>query len=482
VKKILLNILILITIAGCSEWLELSPPDELVQDEYWKTREDVEAVLMSSYQYLAQMDDLLFQFGELRADMVAPQSPTTNQLMIMQGSLEPDNTLCKWDGFYKVINYANFVLEFLPVAYERDKTFTEYQRQNLEAEALFIRSLSYFYLVRIFKEVPLVLTSSKTDGQDFFLPKSTEQDIISRIKSDLVKARLIAPGDFSDIQNRKGRATKDAINALLADVCLWNFDYEDCIYYCDQLDEEKYPLIPGSQWFTIFYPGNSLESIFEIQYNQGLDQPNNMYDFTYIQKRVIASEYAQEILLPELSQEIIRGEGSFRPQDAIIWKYAGAAADALTFRPSSELRNANWIIYRYSDILLMKAEALSQLDRFDEAMEIVNRIHERALMPALNNPYSVKGTEDIILEERAREFAFEGKRWYDLLRMGRRNNYQRKSDMIEKMIQNVPSTQKLVLASKLNDPNGWYFPIYIDELEANKNLVQNPYYESFISQ
>ena len=49
------------------------------------------------------------------------------------------------------------------------------------------------------------------------------------------------------------------------------------------------------------------------------------------------------------------------------------------------------------------------------------------------------------------------------------------------MIVNVPATQKLVLSSKLNDPNGWYFPIYIDELEANKNLTQNPYYSSFIT-
>jgi hypothetical protein len=83
------------------------------------------------------------------------------------------------------------------------------------------------------------------------------------------------------------------------------------------------------------------------------------------------------------------------------------------------------------------------------------------------------------MEERAREFAFEGKRWFDLLRMGRRNNYARKNDLIEIIIQNVPSNQRLVLGSKLSNPYGWYLPVYNSEMERNKNLVQNPYYEGY---
>jgi starch-binding outer membrane protein, SusD/RagB family len=78
--------------------------------------------------------------------------------------------------------------------------------------------------------------------------------------------------------------------------------------------------------------------------------------------------------------------------------------------------------------------------------------------------------------ERAKELAYEGKRWYDLLRMGRRNNYANKDKLIEILVENVPSTQKLILASKLANPEGWYFPIFSREIEDNVNLVQNPYY------
>ena len=71
----------------------------------------------------------------------------------------------------------------------------------------------------------------------------------------------------------------------------------------------------------------------------------------------------------------------------------------------------------------------------------------------------------------------EGKRWFDLMRMGRRNNYARRSKLIEVIVSNAPPTQKRILAAKLTNPLGWYLPIWEDEIERNKNLVQNPYYD-----
>jgi hypothetical protein len=128
----------------------------------------------------------------------------------------------------------------------------------------------------------------------------------------------------------------------------------------------------------------------------------------------------------------------------------------------------------------MKAEALSQLERFPEALDIINQIRDRAGVPALVIPNSAVAFEDAILDERALELAFEGKRWFDLLRMGRRNDFARKSKLIEIIVSNVPSTQKRILATKLTNPLGWYLPIYESELERNKSLVQNPYYNSLL--
>ena len=80
------------------------------------------------------------------------------------------------------------------------------------------------------------------------------------------------------------------------------------------------------------------------------------------------------------------------------------------------------------------------------------------------------------MQERALELGFEGKRWFDLVRMGRRNDYARKSTLIEIIVSNVPSTQKRILATKLTNPLGWYMPIAETEIERNPNLEQNPYY------
>ena len=209
------------------------------------------------------------------------------------------------------------------------------------------------------------------------------------------------------------------------------------------------------------------------------DQPNSLYDYTYWLDYYLASSKALDRFSREKSKEVRRGEGSLDEVTGKIWKYCGAAGDAATIRSTADLRSANWIVYRYADILLMKAEALSQLGRYDEALQIINLIRSRAGVESLNINQTPEAFEDAILEERALELAYEGKRWFDLLRMGRRDNYRRKSKLIEIIIEKVPTAQRLVLASKLTNPLGWYLPIEDDELERNSNLEQNPFYDDY---
>ena len=479
-KKSIVILVFSVMFASCSDWLEIIPPEGLVQDEYWKTKEDVQAVLMGAYQSFAKLDQNLFLYGEIRADMIKQDANTAaNQRNIIDGNLYPDNQLCNWSEFYSIINYCNFVLKYAPIVQSIDKTFSEYQMKGYMAEALFVRSLAYFYLIRIFKEVPLILEPTESDNVELFPPKLTEEEVLSRIKADLRSAGLFVTGDYGTLEKNKGRATKGSINALLADICLWNFEYDECISYANEVEKAGYFLMPPGKWFEIYYPGNSLEGIFELQFDSKLDQNNLMYPFTYTQRNFLASDFALEILAPQSSSEIIRGNGSLRDSDGKIWKYCGGAPDGRTLRPGVEARSGNWIVYRYADVLLMKAEALSQSGNYTEALEIINEVRSRALMDPVNPGNSPEAFEDAILLERAREFAFEGKRWFDLLRMGRRDNFARKSTLIELIISKVPSTQKLVLASKLSNTYGWYFPIYSTELERNVNLIQNPYYEAF---
>jgi hypothetical protein len=338
----------------------------------------------------------------------------------------------------------------------------------------------------LYKEVPLVLEPAESDEADFYKEKSPEEVILEQIVNDLNEHRVAAPsGGFETIRENKGRASKAAFDALLADIELWRFNYEEVLVHADRIIEEseEHVLMPSAKWFEIFYPGNSLESIFEIQYDAALEQYNSTYFLTTrITNQYIPSQKALEMFAVEYaSGELVRGEDAsikkYGEDDYIVWKYVGRLPDGQSTRSGADAQSANWIIYRLADVMLMKAEALSQLGEYGRARNILEEIKVRAgvpVPPLANNPVAF---EDAILDERAAEFAYEGKRWFDLMRMGRRNNYSRKNELIEIIINNVPSTQKRILAAKLNNPLGWYLPIFEAEMERNRALEQNPYYD-----
>jgi hypothetical protein len=485
-SKIVLFIFIVILISSCGkDYLELLPRDGLVQNEYWKRQEDVEAVLMGAYEKFASMHDRLFLYGELRGDMIERNTNISDdEARIMLGNIEPNNYLSRWDDFYEVINYSNFVIKYAPHVQELDNTFTEFQMKAYQAEAIFLRSLAYFYLVRIFKDVPLVLQPTENDAVELFPAKSADTTILRVIKEDLKEALVTVREDYGSLKRNKGRANKGAINALIADIALWNFEYEECLEYIENIESLNYELLKPGDWYNLFYPGNSFESIFEFQFDEGLNQFSYLLNLTDRRNGDYkASEFAAEMLGPERSKEGIRGFGTleFYNQDYYIWKYRGIKPDGTTTRGGSENQSQNWIIYRYSDILLMKAEALSQKSNpeYEAAKQLINKIRERAFMSQIQLPDNPVTIEDAIMRERIKEFAYEGKRWFDIVRMGRRNGFARKDELIKIVIEDAPSTQKLVLASKLTDPYGWYLPIHFGELEDNANLIQNPYYQVY---
>ncbi|TVR69683.1 MAG: RagB/SusD family nutrient uptake outer membrane protein [Marinilabiliales bacterium] len=483
--KYLLIVLAVFMQVSCDDWLELLPPEGLTREHFWQTKEEVEAVVMGAYEAFRGMDGHLFRLGELRADMITDggNMPDADR-RIMNGNIHPDNHLTNWNNFYRIINYCNEVIENAPEVRLIDDTFTDYQLQAYLAEAYFLRSLSYFYLVRVYRDVPLVLHSTSTDEAEVYLPKTDGDEILIHIRSELEQFRRYAPVEgYRTIVENKGRATRAAYDALLADIALWQFDYEAVIDYVERIERaDNHLLLMSSRWFELFHPGNTAEGIFELQFDDNLGQQNSLYGMTNRNANYFdPSQVAIQMFGRRYARELYRGEDAsikrYGEDEFIIWKYVGLAGDGTSTRPGFLQRSANFIVYRYADVLLMKAEALSQLGRFSEALDIINDIRNRADVPPISLPASEIAYEDAILNERAREFAYEGKRWFDLLRMGRRNNYARKNVLINILVSNVPSTQKRILSMKLNNPLGWYLPIYDQEIESNRNLVQNPYYD-----
>ncbi len=482
----LLALFLLLTPLSCSDWMELIPPEGLIREEFWESKEDVQAVIMGAYESFAQMDGKLFRLGEIRADMVVGDyNQSGDEQRIAEGNIYPENYMCNWSDFYKVINYCNEVIKNAPLVQERDDTFSDYLLQGYLSEVYFLRSLSYFYLVRIYKDVPYITEPTESDDTDVYNIKTDGDEILGYLTADLEEYRKFATTDgYRTLEELKGRATKVAMDALLADIALWQFDYEAVIRHVSNIESNtEYVLMPSAKWFEVFYPGNSLESIFEFQFDDNLNQKNAMYGSTQrVSHQYDPSQKAIEMFAKEYTRELYRGEDisikKYGENDFIIWKYVGRAPDGETTRSGSDQSSCNWVVYRKADVLLMKAEALSQLGRFPESLEIINEIRFRADVPPISIANSESAYEDAIMEERALELAFEGKRWFDLVRMGRRNDFARKTKLIEVIVNNVPSTQKRILATKLTNPLGWYLPIFFEEIERNKNLVQNPYYDN----
>jgi len=367
---------------------------------------------------------------------------------------------------------------------ETDKTFTQEALNGYVAEAKAIRALLYFYLVRSFGDVPLKLTPTATDDQIVALAKSPQQEVLTQIVTDLNAAETDAALTYGSQASDKGRITRYTINALQADVYLWMDKYTEALAACDKvINSKKFGMVAaGSAWFsTVFRTGNSNESIFELQFDaQKLNPLYTMLDQG--NKQFVASNRVMDMVYTTddiNNLKDIRGDGaSLRASDGLIWKFAGknatdlvAASDAYT----------HWFVYRYADVLLMKAEALAQLNRGQEALDILYLVRNRAGALAATDNHANAGSVDevsrFVLDERARECMFEGKRWYDVLRYVKRNNYAHIGYLLDMAAGIVPANTVHTTQTKLLDHNSHYFPVYYNELLTNKSLVQNPFYK-----
>lgn len=497
-KKYIYNRLLILFVVpifiSCEDALELRPQDGIIRERFWQTGEDVQAAVIGAYSSLLNsppgvndrpIPEYLFMWGELRGDMVLPTANASrDERDVATMNILPTNPIAQWGAFYRVINYCNTIIDLAPGAQERDATFSQEELDKFIGEALAIRAYMYFTLARTFGEVPLKLEATLSDTDDFQIPKSPQVDVLRQVAADLEEAEAKLPRSYESNAADKGRFTKYAVNAMQADVYLWLEEYNKAIEAADKvINSGKYSLIQAdNSWFTtVFARGNSTESIFELQYS--LQNQNPFYDMFVERPRYnVAPGVLEEIYginYNDPTEVDVRGErASIVTSSATIYKYAGL--NRTERKPRNE-SDTHWFVYRYADVLLMKAEALNQNGDGVQALSLIEEVRERAeAIPMTAIPVSSNdrvGITDYILAERARELAFEGKRWFDVLRNAKRNNYARIDLIKELAISSVPPELQQSVLAKLENPNSHYLPIYFYELYVNKALEQNPFYQ-----
>lgn len=473
--------ILLLTLSSCSDYLDLEPQDNLIQKEFWQNKEQVSAALAGCYASMNQSSftDRVLKWGELRSEMLISLRAGSSEQNMMKNFVLPTNSLVNWNTFYATINYCNLVLEFTDQAQANDLSFTEAEAATFKAEALTIRSLVYFILVKNFKELPLVLTATASNQVDFYPAKSSESVVIAQIISDLKMAvEDLNIGYSQSAAYDKGKMTKGAALSILADVYLWSDQYDACIDATQTIiDSGRYSLVEGSEWFnSIFFEGNSTEGIFELQFND----INKTLQSSFFEGSPIYAPFGdiKEIYMDFLD-DVRADKATYDESLNTVFKFAGIDETGL-YRSNDEFYNT-FIFYRYAEVLLMQAEAYifsNENQNLLKAAELISQVHERATGAPLDVTIDQASLSNALLLERQKEFAFESKRWYDLLRFARRNNFAEQyliSDLVD--LKAGPDDYEQIL-SFYSDTESYFLPIYQNEIDLNKNLVQNPYYQN----
>ena len=478
-----------LSFASCDDFLELNPKNELAVDAYYKTAEQFESALNGAYSTLQDDKDNKY-YGDWYIFAEIPSDNTRNQL---SGSVTDQDEFDKfyirttnpnlssfWEINYKGINRINTILGRIDNI-EIDKSLSD----QYKLECKFLRGLMYFNLVRVFGDVPLVLKEiSITESYTYM--REPQKKIYEQIISDLKEAEGLPASYTSD--SNVGRATSGAAKALLGKVYLTLNNYTEAeIKLAEVVNSGQYALLENTSgslnndgYASVFDANNhnSKEGVFEVQfkkggYGEGSRFPNN-YAPENSGTNVVSVGGTGGNNIPEMDIYNAYEEGDLRRDFSMALGYNDNRKDG-EWVESRHIRkffdvpyqnddsNNNYPVIRFSDVLLMYAEALNQNGKTTQACEYLNKVRRRGFgyQTTETSPFDINTSDKqtfflAVEHERRVELAFEGHRWFDLVRTDR---------ALEVM------TTK---GFKLNTTN-MICPIPQKQIDVNPNLTQNDY-------
>lgn len=219
-----------VAMTSCEDYLTVLPTNQITEDDFWKDKNDLDNVRAGAYRQMitAGVTKRILYWGELRSDNFVQNDMSQSDITYLQSAiLQPTQNMFAWSDFYTGINYCNKVIErgelMTQEGAEVDPSFRRGDWLPIKAEMVSLRALYYFYLVKAYRSVPLVMKSVSTDAEamssrDAATPGAM---ILDTLCSQLEEVKLYARDKFSSSSETKGRFTKRAIHALLADIYLW---------------------------------------------------------------------------------------------------------------------------------------------------------------------------------------------------------------------------------------------------------------------
>jgi hypothetical protein len=574
--KIISAICLICGFTSCGDFLEIKDQREIILEDFWNEKADVDNIVAGCYSAL-QNDGVrkrMMIWGEFRSDNIGSGSNIDSDISlqnILKENITAKNDYTTWEGFYDVINRCNTVLKYAPEVSAKDPAYTDGDLKATIAEVTALRSLSYFYLIRAFRDVPFSREAFTDDDQKMDLEATPFSEVLNNIIADLEAIQNNAVRRYPETKNgyQTGRITQDAIHAMLCEMYLWAGDYDNCIKYADMVIKSKkelyeeynkknrnnmsssdeallekrlngFPLVYeslqsvqecGRVYKTLFTQNKredaSREVIFELFYDEdpsAHSAVNNaaissLYGNSNSKKGLVTAGSSVSGDINLTSGRLIF-EDKVKALDARMYTSYDQAGEAIakfvyptininaeSSTPNASYREAysqssngsHWVIYRLPDIMLFKAEALCMKMRdgvdtdalayntamTDEAFSLVNAINKRSIMKVtFENADTLsyadyKGSKSAMLQlvkkERRREFLFEGKYWFDLVRYCMRAG---NTDEIITAVSNRDDVNSQFASNFFKKMDAIFWPYNYEELKVNHNLVQNPAFGS----
>ncbi|MFZ4260644.1 RagB/SusD family nutrient uptake outer membrane protein [Sphingobacterium sp. HJSM2_6] len=500
--KINYIILLLLTIlfGSCKKMLDVNSSRLVSEENMWLNMEDSRAALMGIYGLTkAAMNDhnAHWLYGEVRSgDYSIPlrqdlKAISNNDLNASFGVM---NDLKSWRRWYAVINASNIFIERIIEVKNNDPRYTNNNMEVDIAQARFLRAFAYFYMVRIWGDVPLI-TSSKEGGFESKIRENQEK-VLAWAELELRAAAAMLPYKYSsNDEQQQGNYYNEAASrwdgalarkltayAVLAHLSAWQANYPDAAAY------SKFVLDNQSRGSLSLLQTENLQSPNGFFYDKN---NNHLLAFGHVWAHVEGS-FTGHIEELTLASPVVNKStpDMYFPKDKILSFFdeptdqrfsidtLGNPTTEYYFRnfngqypifskikvimggvtdPSFRMYTSATVFTRLEDMYLLRAESLVALGEQTEAINILNMLRERR---GLTNYSSQQHGEllDAIFKERNRELMGEGHRWYDLIRQAKLKSEQ--------------SSLKQLIAE-----NGIFWPLANNVLTENKELIQNEYWK-----
>ncbi|UOQ68961.1 RagB/SusD family nutrient uptake outer membrane protein [Hymenobacter volaticus] len=472
-------LLLALTLGSGACSLEEVPPSSLAPQNFYTNGGDAVAAVNAVYDVANQIGDQsrnLIIMGDIPSDDMDLLANNADRIQIWSFQTNAVNGVVaqSWQVLYQGINRANAAIERIPGI-----SMDEALKTRLVGEARFMRAFYYFYLVRWYGGVPLLVTETKslTDGRN--ATRATADEVYAQIIADFTAAETALPDKFTGAD--AGRATAGAAKAFLAKVYLTRKEYAQARDKAKELidNASRYGYGLFDRYADVFAIANKngRESVFELQFvGGGVGQGSGMITYFAPENSLITGRgFGSFYPTPEFYNSFQNGD---KRKELFINSFVNAAGQVVpTFQHFNKYQdptarafgeaNNNFPIIRYADVLLMFAEAENELSGpTAAALTAVNPIRRRAYGNSLTAASPVDfaaalgkdGFRQRLWDERRWELHAEGHRWFDLVRTNRLVSVLR------------PKGKTNV------DENDNLFPIPQREIDLNPNLVQNPGY------